>query len=419
MLSDLEEEQNLDSESSNMAHLLMKNDDTRTHHTFTDSTVLHPEETSMTSTLLTSTYYQAQMSSGFGEMSRTSSRMSSRPSSRMSSFSESFTSDISDQPRRLGTLTYSSNIGLARVLNERHIHGYLSSSTMSLNNTNPPSEFGCSLTPSIISTPAGERSFSPTGTPLNSPMHTPPGTPPNEKADSGGIVGGFFSSLKAALYGEQQKEVQQIRQKSLRRKKKPKRFGILEKVEEVGVENILGASPAPPVWSRDSSEELSDFDSRFLPNLTTEDKDELEDIQPGSLTMSGAPGIHSKSPDPTIGQLTAPSFSMYGRPSMSPGDFGQIPSGTFDPSGSTLMAGSLGTGALVGGRGPGRVITSPGEKRPQLMGALGVPGTPGTGALRLRPDLGSVPVTKGQDPDSSGFIGNITSMFFGRKGGLL
>lgn len=81
----------------------------------------------------------------------------------------------------------------------------------------------------------------------------------------------------------------------------------------------------------------------------------------------------------------------------------------------------------MGGRGPGRMITSPGEKRPQLSVGLGVPGHPGTGALystegMVRRDLGSVPVTTTSgvvaSDERGGFIGNMTSVFFGRKGGL-
>jgi len=102
--------------------------------------------------------------------------------------------------------------------------------------------------------------------------------------------------------------------------------------------------------------------------------------------------------------------------------------------------GALGGMRAIGGRGPGRVI-SPGEKRPTLRGPLGVPGHPGTGALTgslVRPDLGYVPTTStkqmhissvgGNETSSDypfqtgaeegGFIGSITSMFFGRKGGL-
>lgn len=58
---------------------------------------------------------------------------------------------------------------------------------------------------------------------------------------------------------------------------------------------------------------------------------------------------------------------------------------------------------------------------------LGVPARPGTGALanqrragKLRPDLGTVSVTVSSSSEqSSGPLGTISSMLFGRKGGLL
>lgn len=320
------------------------------------------------------------MSSGFAELSRTSSRLSV--------YSE--TSDTSSyyNYHKPGALTFSSNIGLARVLNERHIHGHLSSSTMSLANEDHFKT--TSLTPSIISSPCGSKSFSPTGTPLNSPLHTPPGTPPNEPDSSSGIVQGFFASLKSALYGEQQKEAQTLRRKK-KRKKPVKKFGILEKVEEVGVENLMNPDSQGSL-SRESSSERS-----F--------SDELEDIEPGSLTLT------SKSSS-TVGQLSAPSF--YTRPRLDLNELGHV------PDRHQQLGSNLGGGAIVGGRGPGRVMCSPGEKRPVLIGALGVPGTPGTGALK-RQDLGSVPMmskSPNKDESSSGFIGTITTMFFGRKGGL-
>lgn len=67
-------------------------------------------------------------------------------------------------------------------MNERNI---FAGSTLSLDKWSAHhSEVGsvCSLTPSVISSPKGDRAFSPTGTPLNSPAQTPPGTPPNEPA---------------------------------------------------------------------------------------------------------------------------------------------------------------------------------------------------------------------------------------------
>lgn len=443
VLSDFDED-DLDSENPLSQTPRRFKHDTRTQHTYTDCTVLHPDENSAM-TQLTSSYGGAQMSSGFGEYSQTSSRMSSRPTSRMSSRMSSRRQSISETPewRRSGTLTFSSNIGLARVLNERHISGKLSGSTTSLHRsgfTSVDNMSVSSLTPSIISTPAGDKSFSPTGTPLNSPLHTPPGTPPNgkvEESGESGIVVGFFSSLRAALYGEQQKEVQTLR----RNKKKSmmkKKFGILAKVEEVGVENLLSASPAPSSTEGESRESsvaredalssrLSDFDLRYV---TSGDEDELEAIRPGSLTIPHQSRVPSSPANSTIGQLNPPAFSIYGRPSLSPADFGQIPpSAAQYPNHSPYLLGGPST-AVMGGRGPGRMVASPGENRPQLLGGFGVPGQPGTGALSktavpltVRPDLGSVPVTSKnlspQQQEQQGFIGSITSMFFGRKGGLL
>ena len=62
-------------------------------------------------------------------------------------------------------------------------------------------------------------------------------------------MAGFFSSLKAALYGEQEREAKAV----IKAKSRPptklgkgrgyvKKFGILAKVEEVGVENLMSGS---------------------------------------------------------------------------------------------------------------------------------------------------------------------------------
>ena len=163
---------------------------TRTHMTLTNSTIMHPDYQPV---LTSSSVYGSnvvQMSSGFDDIipSRSASRMSSRPRSRLSSYcgSESDLDALSSVSgigpyRRPGALTFSSNIGLARVLNERHIGAPgLGDSCLSLNSAGTGHGPGSlkdsySLTPSVMATPAGEKSFSPTGTPLNSPAHTPPG----------------------------------------------------------------------------------------------------------------------------------------------------------------------------------------------------------------------------------------------------
>jgi hypothetical protein len=88
-----------------------------------------------------------------------------------------------------------------------------------------------------------------------------------------GFVQGFFASLRSALYGEQQKEVQAQILRSKRKKKKTfaKRLGILEKVEEAGIERFLSASPAP------SSLE-GDINERFWASLS---KNQTSKYKPG------------------------------------------------------------------------------------------------------------------------------------------
>jgi hypothetical protein len=213
-------------------------------------------------------------------------------------------------------------------------------------------------------------------------------------------------------------------------------------VEEVGVERFMSASPAPSSVDEERSDNFwaslaSQKSSKYKPDLIS---DELEEIEPGTLTVPRGPAAAAAAAAPTAaaskpiekaakvkrkeapiaGQLKAPAFSVFAPPTMSPNELGTLP----------LMAGSdyrsgfaPGVhGNVVGGRGPGRVI-SPCEKRPNLPGvAFGVPGHPGTGALRT--DLGFVPVSTGRfnraqsESEQTSFIGSIAQMFFGRKGGL-
>lgn len=441
--------------------------------------------------------------------------LSSRPTSRISSRRHSVTSELGynklgggSDARNIGTATYSSNAGIAKYLNERgtagvHLSicpsfskvlpssvmrsttGRATNSNYSTRDTSPfvSNEMASSivsLTPSVISSPTGSKSFSPTGTPLNSPLNTPPGTPPNEpnhsstlkrreeispvdNSSSEGYIYAFFSSLKGALYGEQTKEAKTLIRKKRKevKQKHYKRLGILEKVEEVGIENLF-SSDAP---SDSSSSTLGSSSNYYLSGSKTyknlkfyasdecDSKDvswnqELEDIAPGSLTVGTRDGNGTPSPpDQTIGQLTAPSFSMFGRPILSPGELGKVPcSPSEDNYPYNKSHKALGGGVTIGGRGPGRTI-SPGEKRPLVPGKLlGIPGHPGTADLAsslVRPDLGYVPNSSAPHEQSDfelesklttsyqqqypfedgtgdgGFIGNIRSVFFGRKGGFL
>lgn len=201
--------------------------------------------------------------------------------------------------------------------------------------------------------------------------------------DNPGFVLGFFASLRTALYGEQQKEVMTLKKKA-RKSKARKKLGILEKVQEVGPERFL--SPAP------LEEESEIEESEVVP--LNQDWDELIDIKPGTLTVSRGMRATRHETD-LFGELKPPDRPQQG----------------------------------LSGRGPGRIL-SPGDKRPSLpVVGYGVPGKTGTGALQ-RPDLGSIPGVSSRlvsnaerlqlkPSDDTSFIGSLTSMFFGRKGGLL
>ena len=350
-------------------------------------------------------YDNTHVTSSYGSTSRMSSSLfSTRHHSRRSSMSSSL-EDL--------RLVYG-NIGLSNVIQERNIHG---GSCLSLDHSRfgsmtdvsripsqrtPPSNIRSSeiasissLTPSVMHSPDKDKSFSPTGTPLNSPIHSRSASPERERDTSEpGMVLGFFASLRAALYGEQQKEVKTLRRKHKKGKGATKKLGILEKVQEVGPERFL--SPG-----RLTEEECSEADDASESGSGSGkakvkyfyDCDELIDIQPGSLTLNTKGSKFMVAPD-LYGELRPP-----------------------DPNSSEMS-----------GRGPGRIV-SPGDKRPTLPGGFGVPGKTGTGAL-LRQDLGTIPVTSSgsnkeemrlhsRPSEDVGFIGTLTTMFFGRKGGLL
>ena len=392
---------------------------TSTHFTFTNSTVLHPD-----TTYLTNMYPRTQMSSGVP--SRNQSRLSSRCSS-ITNLSDTFPS------------AHLSNIGLVKIISEKKI------SSARRSQLDLSSSFGSvsSLTPSVLNSPYGSKKISPTCTPPHTPEESLPGSP-DHNTDSG-YVSSFFSSLKAAIYGQQRK---QHRTTKFRQKLEYKRnaLGIMEAVEEDPGQDKEGTPMSLPALStidEKSSKKsssgaaaggLSDFDALYLGVL--DDYDELEEITPGMLTLTQ---VTEEDRDPEeytkqwIGQLSVPSLASTGRPSLQSREFGKIPhTDSTLPSPATAVCN-------FGGRGPGRIV-SPGEVRPGHYGpGLGVPGHPGTGAVGLavvggrRRDLGTIPghssehqavMESYQDPGagmgmthSTSFIGSITNMFFSRKGG--
>merc|ERR1719431_2223571 len=94
---------------------------------------------------------------------------------------------------------------------------------------------------------------------------------------------------------------------------------------------------------------LSDFDARYLGAL--DDFDELKDITPGTLTLtSEAPRDPMDYTEEWIGQLTVPSFSSLGRPSLNSVELGKVPAHEEVPEPAF-------SSPRVGGRGPGRIVS--------------------------------------------------------------
>lgn len=414
-LGDLEEE-----EEDDGLDVPMQKITAQTFNTVTNSTVLHPD----TNTFCTNTYGRSQMSSGVP--SRASSRQSSRCASMHGSFSD-LPSLFSAAPR--------DSIGLNKLLGDRKITGarrsQLDISAMSSIS---------SLTPSVLASPSQSRNLSPTYTPAHTPEESLAGSP--EASLDSGIVYSFFNSLKTAIYGEQRRERRQSK-RQLRMEDKRHKLRILEAVEEAGVDNMFGDKEGTPMSmpglssasesmidhkeksSKNSRAQppmmgLSDFDARYLGAL--DDFDELKDITPGTLTLTGeAPRDPMDYTQEWIGQLTVPSFSSLGRPSLNTVELGKVPPHEEAPEPAF-------SSPRVGGRGPGRIVSPAGEVR----AGLGVPRRPGTGALGgKRLDLGTIPGTSTDtslepvQPEGRGmvqsksFVGSIANMFFGRKGGYL
>ncbi|XP_050088084.1 trafficking kinesin-binding protein milt isoform X2 [Anopheles aquasalis] len=205
-------------------------------YTYTNSTVLHPDDGT---TAVTFSLPPSQMSSQMA--SECPSRQPTAPSTPRSSLS-----------RRNSCSTFSVNLGLASMLNERGIKA---------------------VTPSALNTPAGPN-FSPTVTPCNSPDGSPTRSmspePPllsgllasgadilrkrfaatNNSADgegtsSSGIAtnvcgSGVPSERSARIITRNKVALSRLEKKALRSIK------IMEKVESIGLENIMLPAQHPP-----------------------------------------------------------------------------------------------------------------------------------------------------------------------------
>ncbi|KAK7870038.1 hypothetical protein R5R35_011998 [Gryllus longicercus] len=325
-------------------------------YTYTNSTVLHPDD----NTTVTHSLQGSQMCPS-APMSHQISRQSTAPPT------------PGTRSRRNSTSTFSTTLGLAKLLNERGIKA---------------------VTPSAVATPCHPSSFTPTATPCNSPDGTPPPSPPASPPPYNPLKLGFLSSgadLLRRTFSAENERVKPIQKQkrskmSLSRSDRKALTGIrlVEKLERIGLETIMSttASSMSPLTLQGSL-----YSRRTL-------KSPMAQLTSFKNTIT-SPAVSSKveppRKEPLLEQLSSPRSRPISEPKI----------------GSKMK---------------------PGE--------LGVPCRPGTGALdrlsshrqpsgMVRPDLGTVfgngPPVRGSQSEScvSPALGSVSSMSLGRKGGLL
>lgn len=183
-------------------------------YTYTTSHVMHPDD-GLTSDL------------SFLSQSQLSSRMASTSTSRQPSCPATPRGGLS---RRNSCSTFSVNMGLASMLNERGIKA---------------------VTPSALNTPAGPN-FTPTVTPYNSPEGSPTRSMSPEPLF--GILSTGADMIRRKLIGEYNRPIPQQRNNTPQNKQQKimlsrlekralRSLRLLEKVESIGLENIIATQP--------------------------------------------------------------------------------------------------------------------------------------------------------------------------------
>ncbi|KAF5287532.1 hypothetical protein FQR65_LT12203 [Abscondita terminalis] len=225
------------------------------------------------------------------------------------------------------------------------------------------------VTPSAFNTPCGVNSFTPTATPCNSPDGSPPlsRSASPEPYEAFSIPQLILSSvpqfLQQTVGGGTKKKVIEKRRPI---KTSPKSESLVTKIERMGISNLMGT--------------------------------------PGALSISSG-GMYARP------ALTSPMAQLTCLlPSQIPED---------DSQKQTRSSNSSAAQSSHTGQGSSN---------------LGVPGKPGSDALNrrleqlnsrkqrrngaTRPDLGTVSTKKLPDPEQTSTLGTLSSLLFGRKGGL-
>ncbi|XP_060664834.1 trafficking kinesin-binding protein milt isoform X1 [Drosophila nasuta] len=426
-------------------------------YTYTNSMVMHPDDGFVNDL-------------SFLSQSQVSSRMASTSTSRQPSCPATPRAGMS---RKNSCSTFSVNLGLAGMLNERGIKA---------------------VTPSALNTPAGPN-YSPTVTPCNSPEGSPPRAQSPEPLfgllSSGAdlirrkLVGSNSSSdaqLHRSLSKQQHQQkvmLSQLERRALRS------LNLIEKVESIGLENIISAQRGhgrgSGIANRSSSplSQLSNSSCDSLQSLHTSSNSIVDDIHFDRAQIKGVLHRGLKSPTPT--PVTTNATQM---PSSSSATTSAYNSEDSDDQGIVLQlkpsatstttttpatlskhsaggAAAAATATTVNGSGMGTgvsAVATASETRIKQMQRqksrrnlkngmaaqrpdLGTIG--GASGGRVRPDLGKVSDSSGTPSTATAssmtaakssdnldsraasqsitqsFVGSVSSLLFGRKGGWL
>lgn len=328
-LSDLEE----DEEYSNPGKLF----DASAHtFTYTNSTVMHPDDGTFV----------------------TPSNRGSRVVSVCSSIQNSPPQTPAALSRRNSCSTFSTTLGLAKMLNERGIKA---------------------VTPSALSTPSGINSFTPTATPHNSPDRSPCSTregspePPDVFSLPQLLLSSMPQFLRDTVGGGGASKAAKRRARA-----EKQRESLVGKIEKIGIGNLMAGTGGA----------LSIPGGMYARPALTSPMTQLTCLLP-SHSSENLTSISEK-PAPSIEKLTSP----VTKPTTNLGIPGKPGSGTLNRRLDQLNARKQ---RRQGGTG---------QTRPDL----------GTVSTRQTPERETKPAQPQQQHTST--LGTLSSLLFGRKGGL-
>lgn len=410
-------------------------------YTFTNSTVMHPDDGT---TAVTFSLPPSQMSSQMA--SEAPSRQPSAPSTPRSGLS-----------RRNSCSTFSVNLGLASMLNERGIKA---------------------VTPSALNTPAGPN-FSPTVTPCNSPEGSPTRSMSPEPPLLSGLLASGADILRkkfavassspssggpsemerpSRLTARNKLALTRLEKKALRSIK------IMEKVESMGVDNFMhhgghhGISPlalhgssalytstvrgrtSSPMAQLTSLKHLQDNRKQQGQDELLIDKETIKKVLSKGLSHEGLKHISSGSSDASGASSSSSTSGVYpDSDSGSSASVAAVKTAVVKGKQESAAAASASAARLKqmqrqksrrslmnGANGSQRpdLGTVNGSSRPGVRPDLGTVGGAAGGSNKTKSNskneaTATVPVPEQARSIGQSVYGTISSLLFGRKGGLL